>query len=151
LEKAVLVRQKRGSGPLLHCPATFPPPSYHATGYTSIAPRLSVRNGAKAIDFYEIAFGAAEVFRLDAEDGFVVAGSRLAQPNFGSRTNPPVHGNFSPESRDGSAVRMVMVAEDPDATFSQAVVGIRCQANVRRTWLAPRPNRPFLRPLLENW
>jgi PhnB protein len=40
---------------------------------TSIAPMLSVRKGAKAIDFYKSAFGATETFRLDAPDGAVVA------------------------------------------------------------------------------
>ena len=29
---------------------------------TSISPMLSVRNGAKAIEFYKAAFGAAELF-----------------------------------------------------------------------------------------
>ena len=40
---------------------------------TSIAPLLSVRKGAKAIEFYKAAFGAVEVFRVDAPDGAVVA------------------------------------------------------------------------------
>ena len=31
----------------------------------SIAPFLSVRNGAKAVDFYKAAFGATESFRHD--------------------------------------------------------------------------------------
>ena len=39
----------------------------------SISPMLSVRNGAKAVEFYKAAFGAGELFRLDAEDGSVVA------------------------------------------------------------------------------
>jgi PhnB protein len=34
---------------------------------------LSVRKGTKAIEFYKKAFGAAESFRLDSEDGAVVA------------------------------------------------------------------------------
>lgn len=42
----------------------------------SIAPMLSVRGGAKAVEFYKAAFGAAEVFRVDAPDGAVVC--RLA-------------------------------------------------------------------------
>ena len=40
---------------------------------TTIAPMLSVRKGARAVDFYKAAFGAAELFRIDAEDGAVVA------------------------------------------------------------------------------
>ena len=30
---------------------------------TTLAPFLSVRNGAKAVDFYKSAFGAEEIFR----------------------------------------------------------------------------------------
>jgi len=38
---------------------------------TSISPMLSVRNGAKAIEFYKAAFGAAELFRVGDESGVV--------------------------------------------------------------------------------
>ena len=54
---------------------------------TSIAPMLSVRNGAKAIDFYKTAFGATEAFRVDAPDGSVVARLSVEGAEFGSRTN----------------------------------------------------------------
>jgi len=40
---------------------------------TAIEPMLSVRNGARAVDFYTAAFGAETLFRLDGEDGGVVA------------------------------------------------------------------------------
>lgn len=42
----------------------------------SLAPMLSVRNGARAVEFYKSAFGAVEVFKIEAPDGAVVA--RLA-------------------------------------------------------------------------
>src|SRR5258705_11202273 len=32
----------------------------------SIAPMLSVRNGARAVEFYKAAFGAVEVFRIES-------------------------------------------------------------------------------------
>jgi len=34
---------------------------------------LSVRNGAKAVDFYKAAFGATELFRIENDKGEVVA------------------------------------------------------------------------------
>lgn len=40
---------------------------------TSITPMLSVRNGAKAIEFYKAAFGADERFRLNDESGAAIA------------------------------------------------------------------------------
>ena len=39
----------------------------------SVAPMLSVRNGAAAVEFYKAAFGAAEVFRIEDPAGAVVA------------------------------------------------------------------------------
>lgn len=37
----------------------------------SIEPWLSVRNGARAVEFYISAFGATEVFHLESADGGV--------------------------------------------------------------------------------
>jgi PhnB protein len=93
---------------------------------TSIVPMLSVRNGAKAIEFYKAAFGAGELFRLDAEDGSVVARLSVGEAEFWVADESPEHKNFSPESlgaefRGGATVRMVMVVADPDATFARAV------------------------------
>jgi PhnB protein len=49
---------------------------------TAIAPMLSVRRAARAIEFYKTAFGAGELFRIDNPSGEVVArlsvgGSRI--------------------------------------------------------------------------
>jgi len=83
---------------------------------------LSVRNGAKAVEFYKVAFGAAELFRLDSEDGAVVARLAVSEAEFWVADESPEHLNFSPESLGGGTVRMVMIAENPDASFDRAVV-----------------------------
>ena len=88
---------------------------------TSIAPMLSVRNGAKAIEFYRAALGADVLFRLDGEGGAVVARLSAGGGEFWVADESPAHQNFSPESLGGSTVRMVMTVEDPDATFERAV------------------------------
>src|SRR2546425_212633 len=44
-----------------------------ATFRCSIAAWLSVRNSARAVDFYKSAFGATEVYRLEDPGGGVVA------------------------------------------------------------------------------
>ncbi|MGB7846187.1 MAG: VOC family protein [Candidatus Acidiferrum sp.] len=87
----------------------------------SIAPMLSVRNGAKAIEFYEAAFGAGELFRVDNESGAVVAQLSVGQADFWLADESPQHLNFSPETLGGGTVRLVMVVEDPDGTFERAV------------------------------
>jgi PhnB protein len=88
---------------------------------TSIAPMLSVRKGSKAIEFYKAAFGAAELFRMDSEDGAVVARLSVSEAEFWVADESPEHSNFSPESLGGGTVRMVMTVENPDGAFDRAV------------------------------
>lgn len=93
---------------------------------TSLSPMLSVRHGAKAVEFYKAAFGAGELFRIEAPDGAVVAQLSVGEAEFWVADESPEHKNFSPESlgaefRGGATVRMVMVVADPDAVFARAV------------------------------
>jgi PhnB protein len=88
---------------------------------TSIAPMLSVRNGVRAVEFYKRAFGADELFRIESEGGEVVARLSVGEAEFWLADESPEHFNFSPESLGGGSVRIVMMAEDPDAVFKQAV------------------------------
>ena len=89
---------------------------------TSIAPFLSVRNGAKAVEFYKAAFGATEAFRIDAPDsGHVVARLSVQGAEFWVSDESPEHKNFSPETLNGSTTRMVFVVNDPDAAFQRAI------------------------------
>jgi PhnB protein len=92
-----------------------------AASKTTIAPMLSVRNGARAVDFYKAAFGATELFRIDANDGAVVAQLSVDGAEFWLADESPEHSNFSPESLGGGTVRMVMTVEEPDAAFDRVV------------------------------
>ena len=87
---------------------------------TSIAPWLSVRNSARAVDFYKSAFGALEVFRLEGPDGSVVARLSVDGAEFWLSDESPEHGNFSPESLGGGTVRIILTVDDPDAVFLRA-------------------------------
>lgn len=82
---------------------------------------LSVRNGARAIEFYKAAFGAVELFRIDSEAGDVVARLCVDGAEFWVADESPAHQNFSPESLGGGSVRMVMIVADPDAAFARAL------------------------------
>ncbi len=64
----------------------------------SLAPMLSVRNGARAVEFYKLAFGAIEVFRIEAPDGAVVVRLAVEGAEFWLADESPEHGNLSPES-----------------------------------------------------
>jgi PhnB protein len=87
----------------------------------TVAPMLSVRNGAQAIEFYKAAFAARVLFRVDDEGGTVVAQLSAGESVFWLADESPEHLNFSPDSLGGSSVRMVMTVDDPDAAFQHAV------------------------------
>lgn len=88
---------------------------------TAIAPLLSVRKGASAIEFYKAAFNAKVLYRIDAPDGAVVAQLSVDGADFWVADESPENANFSPESLGGGTVRIVLVVEDPDAWFERAV------------------------------
>ena len=87
---------------------------------TTIVPWLSVRNGAQAVEFYKSAFGAVEVFRMD-EGSSVVARLSVEGAEFWMGDESPEHGNFSPQSLNGSSVRIILTVADPDSVFTRAV------------------------------
>jgi PhnB protein len=88
---------------------------------TRLAPMLSVRSGARAVEFYKAAFGAQELFRIESPDGAVVAELSVGPSSFWVADESPEHLNFSPETLGGGTVRMVMVVNDPDTAFDRAV------------------------------
>src|SRR6185295_3189932 len=87
----------------------------------SIAPMLSVRGGARALEFYKAAFGADEVFRIESDTGEVVARLSVGGGEFWVADESPENLNFSPESLGGGTVRMILVVDDPEAAFDGAV------------------------------
>lgn len=82
---------------------------------------LNVRQGAKAIDFYQAAFDAKILHRFDAPDGSVVAQLAIGGSDFWLADEALEYQNSSPESLGGTTLRMVIVVDDPDAVFAQAV------------------------------
>jgi PhnB protein len=103
---------------------------------TSISPMLSVRRGAKAVEFYKQAFGARELFRLDSENGDVVAQLAVEEADFWVTDESPENKNFSPESLSGATTRMVMVVNDPDTIFARAL-----KAGATQVW--PVTDQPY--------
>jgi PhnB protein len=87
----------------------------------SLAPMLSVRNGARAVEFYKSAFGATEVFRIESPDGAVVSRLTIDAAKFWVSDESPAHLNFSPETLSGSTARMILTVPDPDAMCARAI------------------------------
>jgi PhnB protein len=88
---------------------------------TSLAPMLSVRRGASAVEFYRAAFGAVERFRIEAPSGEVVCRLAVDGAEFWVSDESPAHRNYSPESLGGGTVRLVLTVADPDAVVARAV------------------------------
>jgi PhnB protein len=89
----------------------------------TVSPQLSVRRGRAAVEFYEAAFGAVEVYRVGGTDVHesVVAQLSVGNASFWVSDESPEHGHFSPESLGGSTLRLLLIAEDPGAVVARAV------------------------------
>src|SRR5258705_7309516 len=85
---------------------------------TVVTATLSVRNWARAMDFYKAAFDAKELYRVD--DGGVAQLS-VSGAEFWVAEESPEHLNFSPESLGVCSVRMLLMVEDPAAVCKGAV------------------------------
>lgn len=88
---------------------------------TSLAPLLSVRRGAEAVEFYKSAFGAVQTFRVDNGAGEVVATLSIDGAEFWVADEAPAHAAFSPEGVAGPTARMILTVDDPDAALDRAV------------------------------
>jgi len=111
----------------------------HASLRTGIAPMLSVRRGADAVAFYQQAFGARELFKIEGGGGHVVAQLAVDGAKFWVADESPEHLNYSPESLNGSTVRLVLVVADPVAMHAKAVA-----AGAKQIWPVRKENGWFL-------
>ena len=92
-------------------------------GRAGIMPQLAVEDGRAAIAFYKAAFGAVEIHRVGGVDGHesVVCQMAVGEASFWVADASPENLTFSPASLGGGTVRMLLIAEDPDALFARAV------------------------------
>lgn len=85
---------------------------------TAITATLSVRDWARAVEFYKAAFGAVELHRAP---GGGVAQLAVNGAEFWVAEESPEHQNFSPDTLGGCSVRMLLSVEDPAAVCARAV------------------------------
>lgn len=91
-------------------------------GYHSITPYLIIKGAAKALDFYKLAFGAVERFRMDDGDGRIGHAEILIGNSLVMLADEhPEMGARGPETWGGSPVGLVLYVEDVDAVFDRAV------------------------------
>jgi PhnB protein len=80
-----------------------------------IQPWLTVPDGEAALDFYQAAFGARIVYRLEEIRPDVVARLAVGEAEFWV-SNGERKGDVG-----GGNVRMILVVPDPEAMFEQAI------------------------------
>jgi PhnB protein len=86
---------------------------------TQIAPMLAVTDGDAALDFYQRAFGATVLWKL--EGSHVVAGLEIdGAPFFLAHESPP-HGTRSPSSTGFTTVRIELFVDDPASIQRRAL------------------------------
>ena len=87
-----------------------------------ITPYLAVKGASDAIAFYQAAFGAVEVFRLNDADGRVShAEIRIDGAALMISDEYPEIGVRGPKTMGGSAVMIVLEVADVDRVFQRAV------------------------------
>jgi PhnB protein len=92
-------------------------------GYHTVTPYFTVRDAARAVEFYKQAFGATELMRMAEPDGKI----RHAEIRIGN--SPIMIGDEFPEFSEmrsfhglgGSPVSVYLYVEDVDAMFNRAV------------------------------
>jgi PhnB protein len=85
----------------------------------TIAPWLTVRNGEQALRFYQEAFAATVVYRLEDPAAGVVARLSVEGAEFWL-SDGQLDGSRR-ESLGGGSVRMILTVADPDTVFAQAL------------------------------
>ncbi len=90
-------------------------------GFHTVTPHLVVRDAAKAIEFYEKAFGAVERYRMPGPGGVVMhAELSLGDSIIMLGEEAPQMGATSPQTIGGSPVSLLIYVKDVDASFARA-------------------------------
>jgi PhnB protein len=91
-------------------------------GYTTLSISLAVDDAARAIDFYQRAFGAKERFRMDAPGGKVGHAELEVGDSVVMVADPfPMATSKPPSQLGGTTCVVFMYVEDVDATVQRAV------------------------------
>jgi PhnB protein len=91
-------------------------------GYHTLTPFFTVRDAARAIEFYKKAFGAEDRGAMKGPDGKVVhAELKIGDSILMLADEFPDFGALAPESVGGTSTGLHIYVEDVDAAFDRAV------------------------------
>ena len=92
-----------------------------AAVHTSATPRLTFKDAAKAIEFYERALGAKEIMRFEVEGSIPHAEIMIGDSVILLSEEWPEGGRFSAETLGSSPVQLSLQVEDVDSFAARAV------------------------------
>ena len=91
-------------------------------GLHSLTPHITVRDAAKAIEYYKRAFGAEEKGRFAGPDGKIMHASlRIGDSALYLNDEFPEMGCSSPLTHGGSGVTLHLYVEDVDTVYKRAI------------------------------
>ncbi len=91
-------------------------------GYHSITPYLIIKGAAQAIEFYQKAFGATEIMRLEGPGGTLGhAEIQIGDSRIMMADEHPERNALAPQSPGSSGVSLCLYVENVDEIVSQAI------------------------------
>ena len=112
---------------------------------TSIQPELWVDRAAQAVAFYQVAFGATVLHRVGGGED-IVAQLAIGDAAFWVAAAGSAGPRRNPKAVGGATSRTLLVVDDPDAVFGQAVnAGAvpAAQPGNEHGWRVARVTDPF--------
>jgi PhnB protein len=95
---------------------------YIPAGYHTATPYLIVKGAARAMDFYQQAFGATEVLRMDGPGGKIMhAEVKIGDSMIMLADEFPEMDALSPQTVGGTPISLMLYLEDCDAVVARAV------------------------------
>jgi PhnB protein len=91
--------------------------------FRTITPHLVVNGVAAAVEFYQKAFGADELYRNLAPDGVSIMHSELllGDSRYFLNDEFPEHGTLAPDKERGSGITLHLYVPDVDSFYQRAV------------------------------
>lgn len=91
-------------------------------GYRTVTPYLTIKNAARALDFYKKAFGAQVLLNMTGPDGKLMhAEIKIGDSIVMLCDECPEMGAKSPESLKGTPTLLYLYVDNVDALFERAV------------------------------
>ncbi len=113
---------------------------------TALHSFLVVSDAIAAIRFYCNAYGAIVQQQYDQGNGRTIAKLSIDNNEFWLGSEEPEFGNYGPSTLKGSPVRMILIVQDPEALFAQAVTAGAtqiCPVRTEESWKIGKLTDPF--------